>query len=74
MEELLAENKILKRNIKRAKEVFEEKQEKVKMQLKKEQDREKAGILGKNSEMDSNSLKDTDMHSMASFSALGSGN
>ena len=74
MEELQAENRILKRNIKRAKEVFEEKQERMKMQMKKEQEREKAGILGKNSEMDSNSLKDTDIHSMASFSALGSGN
>ena len=43
------------------------------MQLKKEQEREKAGVLGKNSEMDSNSLRDTDNHSLASFSALGTG-
>ena len=64
---------MLKKNIKRTKEVLEEKLEAVKAQQKKELEREKAGAAGKNSEMDSNSLKDTDMHSMASFSALGAG-
>ena len=39
--------------------------------MKKEQEREKLGDAGRNSEIDSTSLKDVDGHSVASLSALG---
>ena len=71
IEDLLEENKVLKRNIKRAREVLAEKEEKIKAKQRKEAEREKGGAVGRNSEIDSNSLKDADGHSMASFSALG---
>ena len=63
---------MLKRNIKRIKQVLDEKHDQIKAKERKEIEREKAGMAGKNlSELDSNSIKDTDGHSMASFSALG---
>ena len=69
VEELQEENKILKRNIKRAKEFLEEKREKVKKRERKLAAIEKG--VGRMSDLDSNSIKDGDNHSMTSFSALG---
>jgi len=43
----------------------------VRARAKKEQEREKAGAAGRNSDIDSTSLKDVDNHSVASLSALG---
>ena len=71
IEELQEENKVLKRNIKRAKQVLVEKEERIKAKQRREIEREKGGAGGRNSDIDSNSLKDADGHSMASFSALG---
>ena len=71
IEELLEENKVLKRNIQRAKQVLAEKQDQIKKKERKEAEKEKLGQAGRTSEVDSHSLKDVDGHSMASFSALG---
>ena len=62
---------MLKRNIKRIKQVLDEKQDFIKAKIKKEIEREKAGAAGKLSELDTHSNKDTDTHSIASLSALG---
>ena len=48
-----------------------EKRKQVQERVKKEQEREKLGNAGRNSEIDSTSLKDVDGHSVASLSALG---
>jgi hypothetical protein len=56
----------------RVKQVLEEKKEKKAAKQRKQAEREKAGLpAGRNSDIDSNSLKDVDGHSMASFSAMG---
>ena len=63
---------MLKRNIKRIKQVLDDKYGQIRAKERKEIEKEKAVLAGKNlSELDSNSIKDTDGHSMASFSALG---
>ena len=60
MEGLLEENKVLKRNIKRIKEVLYDKMDLIKAKERKEIEKEKAGVTGRNSDFDSNSIKDTD--------------
>ena len=71
MEGLFEENKVLKRNITRIKQVINDKLGLIKAEERKEIEKEKTGIAGKNSELDSNSIKDNDGNSVASFSALG---
>ena len=53
--------------------MLDEKSDAIRAKERREHLKEKAGVAGagKNSELDSNSIKDTDGHSMASFSALG---
>ena len=63
---------MLKRNIKRIKQVLGEKKDLIKARERKEIEKEKAGVTGgKQSELDSHSNRDTDVHSIASLSALG---
>ena len=71
MEELQEENTQLKKQIKRTKQVLIEKGKQLRERTKKEQEKERAGGAGRNSEIDSTSLKDVDGHSVASLSALG---
>ncbi len=71
VDELREENKTLKRNVKRTKEVLEDRRNECRAKERREMEKEKAGVAGRNSDLDSNSLKDADGHSMASFSALG---
>ena len=60
------------RNIKRAKEVLAQKKEEIKRKERRDAEREKlGGTVGRFSEVDSNSIKDADGHSVASFSAMG---
>ena len=51
---------MLKRNIKRIKEVLYDKMDLIKAKERKEIEKEKAGVTGRNSDFDSNSIKDTD--------------
>ena len=71
MDGLLEENRILRRNLKRAKQVLEEKDNEVRAKQKYDAEREKAGLAGRNSDADSHSFRDTDAVSMASVSAVG---
>lgn len=63
----------MKRNIKRVKEVLQKKVDLIKARERREleKEKEKLGPGGRNSDFDSNSIKDTDAQSMVSFSALG---
>lgn len=70
----MEENRTLARNIKRMKQVINEKKQAIKIKEKKALEKEKTGV-GRNSDLDSNSVRDLDgdRNSMVSFSALGGG-